>query len=146
MAGKPQDTAAKATPARKPRQPKPAAKTPETDESREAVEKEITDTREALGGTVDALAAKADVKSRVKDQAIERGRAVRSKGVQLKDQTGQVAASAWNAVPDGPRRIVTNAVRLVRPQAKKIAAAGGTVAAVVVLRSLIRRRRSHGRR
>lgn len=110
----------------------------------EAVKQEITETRADLGDTVDALAAKTNVKSRAKEGAVQSGRALRAGGSRLKDRTGQVAGKARDALPDAPQRIARNAVRLMRLQPKKIAAIGlGSVAAAALVWRLATRRRRH---
>ncbi|HEY3684113.1 MAG TPA: DUF3618 domain-containing protein [Streptosporangiaceae bacterium] len=108
-----------------------------------AVKQEIADTRADLGDTVDAIAAKADVTSRAKESAVRGGRALRAGGGRLMDRTGQVAGKARDALPDAPRRIARNAVRLMRLQPKKVAAIGlgGAAAVAVVWRLATRRRR-----
>ncbi|MDL4777103.1 MULTISPECIES: DUF3618 domain-containing protein [Thermomonosporaceae] len=87
----------------------------------ESLKREIAITRSALGETVDALAAKADIRGRAKERATAKRRALRARSAQLKDQTGQNA----------------------RLRRKEIAAAGAGTVAVSAAAWILARRRTH---
>ncbi|MFG2717734.1 DUF3618 domain-containing protein [Streptomyces sp. NPDC048416] len=67
-----------------------------SDELREQVER----TREELGRTVEALAAKADVKGRARDKAAEVRRRAAARAAELKVRTAEVAHQVQDKVPD----------------------------------------------
>ena len=70
----------------------------------EVLKQEIEQTRTELGDTVEALAAKADVKARMRDKADqlkEQGRARRTQAVQKWQSSRSWAASHWSALAAG---------------------------------------------
>jgi ElaB/YqjD/DUF883 family membrane-anchored ribosome-binding protein len=97
---------------------------------REALRAEIQRTRAELGETVEALAAKADVKARLKDSAEQTRERVREQAAQsvarLRGQAGQAAETARGTAHDTQRSIRRNPV----PWA---AVAAGALAAVIVV-------------
>ena len=93
----------------------------------EALRADIRRTRAELGETVQALAARADVKTRLRDSAAESGQRVR-RGV------GRAAGTVSGQVRDAG-----SAMRH-RPVPWAVLTAAGTVAAVVVVVMLIRGR------
>jgi hypothetical protein len=93
----------------------------------EALRAEIAQTRAALGDTVQALAAKADVKARVRESAAETRARVRQRAAQT---TAQLREQATHASAEARRAPVPWA-----------AMAAGAVAAIVALVVLSRRRR-----
>jgi hypothetical protein len=65
----------------------------------QAIRAEIEQTRERLGATVEQLAAKADVKSRVRAQGAELARQVRSRASRVtREQPVPLAAAAAGAL------------------------------------------------
>jgi cell division septation protein DedD len=116
---------------------KTAAQSPDPD----ALRAEIAETRADLGDTVDALAAKADVRSRAKASLAQRrqavtaaaGRATTAARAKTAPLTGQArtytATARQKAAATGPRTRVTAGT-----------AAGATLLALVVALGLRRRR------
>jgi hypothetical protein len=117
----------------------------------EALAEEIERTREHLGETVEALAAKADVKARAEHRAAEVKASLRDKAHVAKDKvTGQAGelrkeaaaktARAKEMTPPQVQRSAGQAMDIVRGHRGK-AAAGALAAAVVILAWLAVRRR-----
>jgi ElaB/YqjD/DUF883 family membrane-anchored ribosome-binding protein len=104
------------------------AETAPPDEAAE-LRKEIEQTRERLGDTVEQLAAKADVKAQAKAKATELADAVRSK-----------VALAGASTPESVRQAVTRAVRTVRQRPIPVAAAVGVVLLGCLMRPWRKRR------
>ena len=65
-----------------------------------AIRSEIEDTRERMGDTVDALAYKADVKSRAKESVNEKVDSLKSKVTGAKDSVTDTVAGAKDSVSD----------------------------------------------
>ncbi|MEU7065667.1 DUF3618 domain-containing protein [Streptomyces sp. NPDC046161] len=97
--------------------------TPTPEELRDQIEH----TRDELGQTIEALAAKADVKAQVKAQAAEKAAVVRE---QVRAKAGRAARLVQDKTP-GP----------VRDKAGKAALAAGAALVVFLLVRRIRRRR-----
>lgn len=93
----------------------------------EALRAEIAQTREELGDTVQALAAKADVKARVRESAAQTKARVRQRAAET---TAQLREQATHASAEARRAPVPWA-----------AVAAGAVAAIVAVVVLSRRRR-----
>jgi len=117
----------------------------------EALAEEIERTREHLGETVEALAAKADVKARAERRATEvkanlRGKAraakdkVTEQAGELREEAAAKTARAKEMTPVPVQRFASQAVAIVRGHRGK-AAAGALAAAIVVLAWLAARRR-----
>ena len=117
----------------------------------EALAEEIERTREHLGETVEALAAKADVKARAERRAAEvkaslRGKAraakdkVTEQAGELREEAAATTARAKERTPVPVQRSAGQAVTIVRGHRGK-AAAGALAAAVVILAWLAVRRR-----
>jgi hypothetical protein len=93
----------------------------------EALRAEIAQTRAALGDTVQALAAKADVRARVRESAAQTKARVRQRAAAT---TAQLRGQAAHATAEAGRTPVPWA-----------ALAAGTVAAILAVLVLRRRRR-----
>jgi hypothetical protein len=117
----------------------------------EALAEEIERTREHLGETVEALAAKTDVKARAERRAAEVKASLRGKARAAKDKVteqagelrGEAAAKTAQAkemTPVPVQRSAGQAMVVVRGHRGK-AAAGALAAAVVILAWLAVRRR-----
>jgi hypothetical protein len=123
----------------------------------EALRADIEQTRAELGETVQALAAKADVKSRVKDSAAQtkdrvKGSAAQT-AAQVRDSAGQAVERAKDslrratssngegpALPEiGREKLVAAREQVRRRPVPWLAVAGG--AAVLVVLMIVRRRR-----
>jgi hypothetical protein len=104
----------------------------------EALRNEIRQTRAELGETIQALAARADVKARLKESAAQtRARLMEQaarKTEQVRQQAGQAAAAARASMQDA------NAAARRNP-APWAAIAGGAVAVVLVILVIRGRRR-----
>jgi uncharacterized protein DUF3618 len=97
----------------------------------DVLREEIAQTREELGDTVEALAAKADVKGRARDRAEELKAQARARRAQ--------AVQALRTQADHTKRATGSAAQSARRQpAVPLGAAGAAVAIVVVF--LLRRR------
>ena len=120
----------------------------------QALTAEIERTREELGQTVEALAAKVDVKSQARRKVAElRGRrdqVTAQAASQAATARGQVAAQAaaardraWQAAPPGVQRAAQQAAARVPDAARQRRVQGAAVAAVALLACwiIIRRRR-----
>jgi hypothetical protein len=108
----------------------------------QALTDEIERTRAELGETVEALAAKADVKARAQEKAADARRAIMDAGSQVKDQvtngTAQAAATIWNAAPEPVQRAAKRAADSARQRRAPLAMAAG---AALLAGWLIARRR-----
>jgi hypothetical protein len=113
-------------------------------DSPEAIQADIERTREELGHTVEALAAKADIKGRakqkgeeVKQRATGMAQAVRDKAAPAAQQAGakagRLGATARDAVTSGDQS---------RRSRGAVVVAGGAVAAGAIVVRQIRRRRA----
>ncbi len=98
----------------------------------EVIEAEIEQTREELGDTVEALAAKADVKA----QAKERIATIKNAAQQKKDD---VAGRAREATPDSAAAGAHQVATTVKSKPLPFAAVGAFAAGVLVGRLLARR-------
>jgi hypothetical protein len=132
----------------------PGGERPETDtplSEREELTAGIERTRQDLAETVEALAAKADVPSRVRDKAAHvRERATgtvatltqtaREKAPRVREQVGASLGKAGQTIPEPARRTTSKAARAVgeRPAVFYAVAGACTAAGLWVLR--LRRR------
>jgi Protein of unknown function (DUF3618) len=121
----------------------------------EALTQEIQATREDLGETVEALAAKVDVKARARDKARAvsgkaRARAggaaqsarsaAASKAAQVRNRASAAGSTVKQAVPEPAQRAVSGTARAAREK-RALLAAGGVAVAVLAAGWLIARRR-----
>ncbi len=121
----------------------------------QALTQEIQATREDLGETVEALAAKVEVKARARDKAREvsgrararaagmaqsAGSAAVSKAAPVTDRALAVGRTVKQAVPEPGRRAVSGAARAAREK-RVLLAGGGAAVAVLTAAWLTARRR-----
>lgn len=85
------------------------------------LEEEIERTREQLGATVEALAAKADLKSRMIGPAKD----------QVRQRSAEAATSISNATPEPVKRAAGNAAAVARRHRGAVAVAGAAGAAML---------------
>lgn len=102
----------------------------------EALTGEIERTREQLGETIEALAAKADVKARAQRRAAEITGTMRGKAQTAREKLTERAAGLRGKALGG------HAVGIVRTHRARAAAAAATAAAVLVAALLALRRLS----
>src|SRR5258708_5404404 len=93
---------------------------------------QIERTRNQLGGTVGALAAKADVAARAQEKAADASKTILKVGGQVKDQvtsgTAQAAATVWARTPERVRQAAKRAADVAsRRRAALATAAGGSL-------------------
>ena len=111
----------------------------------QALTEEIERTREHLGETVEALAAKADVKARAQHDAAEvkgnlsdKDRAVKDK---VTEQASELRKEAANVTPEPVQRSASQAADIVREHRGKVAAAAAGAAILILTWLAVRRRR-----
>ncbi|WP_405836898.1 DUF3618 domain-containing protein [Streptomyces sp. NBC_01518] len=113
--------------------------TPSTDELRAQVEA----TREELGETVEALAAKADVKARAQEKADTVKQQVEEKTAQaqaqLRDKASHVVHVVQDKTPEPVREKAGQGLQVARANRAPLLAAAGALIALL----LIRRSRKH---
>ncbi|ALC25098.1 DUF3618 domain-containing protein [Streptomyces pristinaespiralis] len=105
---------------------------------------QIQHTRDELGETVEALAAKADVKSRAKETAAGLKDQVSLKATHAKEQVTATAAAMGDTIRDKaphPHRQHQAAHAAHGSNTKLLAGAGAGVAAALVLLMVVRHRR-----
>jgi cell division septum initiation protein DivIVA len=118
----------------------------------QALREEIQQTRKDLGDTVEALAAKADVRARTrekaadvkaqaKDKAAETADRVQAKASELKEQAAAVAQKVTEATPEPARQAAAQAASTVRQWRGPILAAAAFVLLAGWRRGRKRRRR-----
>jgi ElaB/YqjD/DUF883 family membrane-anchored ribosome-binding protein len=100
--------------------------------SPEEIQREIVETREELGDTVEALAQKADVKGRAKKKVAETQETVKAK-------VGEVQGKVTEATPDQARQTAVQAVERVRERPLPAIAIPAFVAGLIVVWVLARR-------
>jgi ElaB/YqjD/DUF883 family membrane-anchored ribosome-binding protein len=98
----------------------------------EEIQREIVETREELGDTVEALAQKADVKGRTKRKVAQKQETVKAK-------VGGVQQKVSDATPDQARRTAVQAARGVRERPLPAIAIAAFGAGLVVGWALARR-------
>ena len=106
----------------------------------EALAEEIQHTRQQLGETVEALAAKADVKGRAQHRAAEVTSGLRGRARAARDKVTEQAAELRGAAPAPVQRAAREAVVIVRGHRGKAAAAALAAAALVLTWLTVRRR------
>ncbi len=108
----------------------------------QALREEIERTREQLGATVEALAAKADVKSQAKQKASQLTGRLTSQAGQLRQRATEAATSISKATPEPVKQAASNAAATARRYRVPLTAgAVGTAGAAVLGWLLINRRR-----
>jgi hypothetical protein len=111
----------------------------------QALTEKIERTREHLGETVEALAAKADVKARAQHDAAEvkgnlsdKARAIKDK---VTEQASELRKEAANVTPEPVQRSASQAADIVRGHRGKVAAAAAGAAILILTWLAVRRRR-----
>jgi hypothetical protein len=120
--------------------PDSGASGPARPDNPQALMEEISRTREELGDTVEALAAKVDVKARAQHKAAEvsgqlkgrmrdvkdglTGRAGEPAAGSLANRAAEVGATAWRSAPEPVQRSAKRAARAVDQYRMPLAAAG----------------------
>jgi Protein of unknown function (DUF3618) len=99
-------------------------KTTATERTPEEIEADIERTREDLGDTVEALAAKTDVKARAKEKFAETKET-------LSEKLSSAGDSAGGAAPDSASEKAQHAVAAVKENPEKAALAGTFVAGLL---------------
>jgi ABC-type transporter Mla subunit MlaD len=121
--------------------PVPASSDTE-EKSPEQIRAEIDATREELGDTVEALAAKTDVKAQAKAKVEDTKAQARAKVEDVKSMAQAAAeeakAKAKDAAPESPQEGVQQAQALVKQNPKPAAIAGGVLVLFVLWRLLRR--------
>jgi Protein of unknown function (DUF3618) len=107
----------------------------------EALAGEIEQTRQQLGETVEALAAKTDVKARAQHRAAEVTSSLRGKARVAKDKVTERAAELRDAAPAPVGRPVGDAVVIVRGHRGKAAAAALAGGVLILTWLTVRHRR-----
>jgi ElaB/YqjD/DUF883 family membrane-anchored ribosome-binding protein len=103
-----------------------------------AVRRDIEETREQLGDTVEALSEKADVKAQAKAKVEERKRALREKQHQAKQKVSELRARASDSTSDDVKSAAARATATAQDHpgpAIAIAFAVGFVLAWLIRRS-----------
>jgi hypothetical protein len=113
-------------------------------EDKQAILDDIDQTREQLGETVEALAAKTDVKARAEQKAAELAGSLKEKvGVPVAGQVSRVrqsAAAAWDQAPEPVQRQARRgAATLQAHRGQAVAAAAAVLAGWLAVRALRRR-------
>jgi hypothetical protein len=121
-----------------------AGGTPAPPDDQQALQEEIERTRQHLGETVDALAAKADVKARAQQKARHLTGLLKSTAVQGRHRAATAVNSLSQATPESVKEAVDSAAATSRRHRVPLAAAVGAVVASVLAWLLIRGRRRRG--
>jgi ElaB/YqjD/DUF883 family membrane-anchored ribosome-binding protein len=110
--------------------------------SPEQIRAEIDATREELGDTVEALAAKTDVKAQAKAKMEDTKAQAKAKVEEVKSMAQAAAeeakAKAKDAAPESPQEGVQQAQTLVNQNPKPVAIAGAVLALFLIWRLLRR--------
>jgi ElaB/YqjD/DUF883 family membrane-anchored ribosome-binding protein len=104
----------------------------------ERVRGDIEQTREDLGETVEALAAKADVKGQVKQRADEGKEALRSQQQRAQEKASQVRERVTNATPEDAKAMAGQATAAAKE--RPWPAIGGALIVGLLLGRALRRR------
>jgi hypothetical protein len=108
-------------------------------DGQQALQEEIERTREHLGETVEALAAKVDVKARAQEKARQLTELLKSTAAQGRDRAVTAAASISKSTPEPVKEAAGNASAATRQNRGPLAAAVGAAVASVLAWLLIRR-------
>ena len=107
----------------------------------EVLREQIEETRQELGDTVAALAAKTDVKARAKEKAVETKEQLHDKAEAAKAKATDLAGTVADKMPPPARDALGKAQERARQRPQMIV--GGAVAALVVM--LVRRAKKRRR-
>jgi hypothetical protein len=98
-----------------------------TSEEQAELKQEIERTREQLGETVEALAAKADVKAQARAKASQVTGRLRSRTAQARQQAAVAAERLSKATPDPVQRVAVKAAATGRERRVQLMTAAGAV-------------------
>jgi len=108
-------------------------------ESPEALRADIEETRAELGDTVEALAAKTDVKARAEDRVEGIKQDARAKAEQARVKADEVKAKVTSVTPESARQGGSQVVAKARANPVPVAGAAALVLAFVLGRRSARR-------
>src|SRR5215218_294489 len=103
----------------------------------EALRRDIEQTREDLGDTVEALSEKADVKGQAQAKLEERKQALRQKQAQAKEQVSQLRERLSSATPEDVKSAATQGATMA--QERPIPAIAGAFALGFAIAWMIKR-------
>jgi hypothetical protein len=98
-----------------------------TSEEQSELKQEIERTREQLGETVEALAAKADVKAQARAKASQVTGRLRSRTAQARQQAAVAAGRLSKATPDPVQRVAVKTAATGRDRRVQLVMAAGAV-------------------
>jgi hypothetical protein len=111
-----------------------------TSDEQAGLKQEIERTREQLGETVEALAAKADVKAQARAKAAHVTGRLRSRTAQARQQAAGAAKRLSTVTPDPVRRVAVKTAATGRDRRVQLVTAAGAVVLVWLLIARWRRR------
>lgn len=121
-----------------PSQSAPSAPDPSREKDPERIREGIEQTREELGETVDALAAKTDIKAQAKRRADESKQALRKQQQRAQEKASAVRERMSNATPEDAKEIAGQAAAAA--ERRPLPAIGGALIVGVFLGWALRRR------
>jgi ElaB/YqjD/DUF883 family membrane-anchored ribosome-binding protein len=116
----------------------PGAPDPSREKDPERIREGIEQTREELGETVDALAAKTDIKAQAKRRADESKQALRKQQQRAQEKASAVRERMSNATPEDAKEIAGQAAAAA--ERRPLPAIGGALIVGVFLGWALRRR------
>jgi ElaB/YqjD/DUF883 family membrane-anchored ribosome-binding protein len=116
----------------------PGAPDPSREKDPERIRAGIEQTREELGETVDALAAKTDIKAQAKRRADESKQALRKQQQRAQEKASAVRERMSNATPEDAKEIAGQAAAAA--ERRPLPAIGGALIVGVFLGWALRRR------
>jgi ElaB/YqjD/DUF883 family membrane-anchored ribosome-binding protein len=116
----------------------PGAPDPSREKDPERIREGIEQTREELGETVDALAAKTDIKAQAKRRADESKQALRKQQQRAQEKASAVRERMSNATPEDAKEIAGRAAAAA--ERRPLPAIGGALIVGVFLGWALRRR------
>lgn len=116
----------------------PGAPDPSREKDPERIREGIEQTREELGETVDALAAKTDIKAQAKQRADESKQALRKQQQRAQEKASAVRERMSNATPEDAKEIAGQAAAAA--ERRPLPAIGGALIVGVFLGWALRRR------
>jgi hypothetical protein len=108
------------------------------EKSPDQIREEIGDTREELGDTVAAVAAKTDVRKQAQAKVDDVKAQASAKAGETKARAKELGDKAMAAAPESPAEGVQQARALVKQNPKPFAIAGALIAALILWRLLRR--------
>ena len=105
----------------------------------EEIRVDIEQTREEVGETVEALAAKTDVKAQARQRAEAIKAGAKAKAVGAKSKADELKAKAQSRTPEGAQEGGRQAIAKVRENPVPLAIGGAVIAAFLIGRMTARR-------